>query len=229
MCSNSKYYCRIWRSKVYDHEKTFEKSRLIWGHRIKAITLALQANYQGSIPCGSTNKKFNNMEERTIKVTLEKAREWYKSNNSTLKLLALQAFSKEELEVLSFEYIASKLFTTNYLENLTPIQKEQLHSIYRRKDYSKISAPKMLRIIAQYYNNGWRKKEYDTGYFFYKKENYSYNSHSDKYLDNNGWTMMKHDSVVYPTIVYFKNEKDCREAFRILKELGKLDNLFTDF
>lgn len=88
----------------------------------------------------------------------------------------------------------------------------------------------MLRIIAQYYNNGWRKKEYDTGYFFYKRENYSYyNSHSDKYLDNNGWTMMKHDSVVYPTIVYFKNEEDCREAFRILKEANKLDNLYTDF
>lgn len=169
------------------------------------------------------------MEERTIKVTLEKAREWYNSDNSILKTLALQAFSAEELNTVSFEYICSALFTSKYLNELTDIQKEQLRSIYRRKDYSKISAPKMLRIIAQYFNNGWRKKEYDTGYFFYKKENYSYNSHSDKYLDNNGWTMMKHDSVVYPTIVYFKNEKDCREAFRILKEMNKLDNLYTDF
>ena len=40
---------------------------------------------------------------------------------------------------------------------------------------------------------------------------------------------MKHDSVVYPTIVYFKHEKDCIEAYRILKEMGKLDNLYTDF
>ena len=168
------------------------------------------------------------MEERNIKVSLDKAREWYKSDNSTLRLLALQAFSKEELEVLSFEYIASKLFTTNYLENLTSIQKEQLHSIYRRKDYSKISAPKMLRIIAQYFNNGWKKKEYETGYFFYKKD-CAYNSHSDKFLDKDGWTMMEHSSVVYPTIVYFKNKKDCIEAFRIMKEANKLDNLYTDF
>ena len=169
------------------------------------------------------------MEERTIKVTLEKAREWYTSDNSILKTLALQAFSAEELKTVSFEYICGVLFTSKYLNELTDIQKEQLRSIYRRKDYSKISAPKMLRIIAQYFNNGWRKKEYDTGYFFYKKENYTYNSHSDKCLDKNGWTMMKHDSVIYPTIVYFKNEKDCREAYRILKEMGKLDNLFTDF
>ena len=42
----------------------YVKSKIIFrGHRIKAITLALQANYQGSIPCGSTyamlEKRFN--------------------------------------------------------------------------------------------------------------------------------------------------------------------------
>lgn len=36
--------------------------------------------------------------EREITVTLEKAREWYSSDNKSLKELALQAFSKEELE-----------------------------------------------------------------------------------------------------------------------------------
>lgn len=41
------------------------------------------------------NKEY--MEERNIKVSLKKAREWYKSNNDTLKELALQAYSKEEL------------------------------------------------------------------------------------------------------------------------------------
>ena len=169
------------------------------------------------------------MEERTIKVTLDKAREWYTSDNSVLKALALQAFNKEELKAVSFEYICSALFTSKYLDNLNDVQKEQLRSIYRRKDYFKISAPKMLRIIAQYFNNGWKKKDYDTGYFFYKRDTYSYNSHSDKYLDKDGWIIMKHDSVVYPTIVYFKHEKDCKEAFRILKEMGKLYNLYTDF
>lgn len=36
--------------------------------------------------------------ERNITITLEKAREWYNSDNESLKEVALQAFNKEELE-----------------------------------------------------------------------------------------------------------------------------------
>lgn len=36
--------------------------------------------------------------ERNVTITLEKAREWYNSDNESLKEVALQAFSKEELE-----------------------------------------------------------------------------------------------------------------------------------
>jgi len=38
------------------------------------------------------------MNEKTIKVTLENARKWYTSRNKTLKELALQVFTKEELK-----------------------------------------------------------------------------------------------------------------------------------
>lgn len=37
-------------------------------------------------------------EKKNIAITLQEAREWYKSNNPTLQELALKAFSKEELE-----------------------------------------------------------------------------------------------------------------------------------
>ena len=37
------------------------------------------------------------MKERNITVTLEKAKEWYNSGNTTLKEIALQAFDKDEL------------------------------------------------------------------------------------------------------------------------------------
>lgn len=37
------------------------------------------------------------MKERNITITLEKAREWYNSDNESLKDIALQAFDKEEL------------------------------------------------------------------------------------------------------------------------------------
>lgn len=34
--------------------------------------------------------------ERTIAITLEKAKEWYNSSNTSLKEIALQAFSKKK-------------------------------------------------------------------------------------------------------------------------------------
>ena len=46
--------------------------------------------------------KINNM-KRNITVTLEKAREWYNSGNTSLKEIALQAFSKEELTEFDFK------------------------------------------------------------------------------------------------------------------------------
>mgnify|MGYP004568970885 CR=1 FL=1 len=38
------------------------------------------------------------MKTRNVAITLEKAKEWYNSDNASLKEIALQAFNKEELE-----------------------------------------------------------------------------------------------------------------------------------
>ena len=46
------------------------------------------------------------MEERNITVTLDKAREWFNSENATLREVALQAFSKNEL-VCNFKNITT--------------------------------------------------------------------------------------------------------------------------
>lgn len=46
------------------------------------------------------------METRTIKITLDKAKEWYFSEDPILKELALQAFTKNELDPLTFKQIA---------------------------------------------------------------------------------------------------------------------------
>lgn len=57
----------------------------------------------------SINKTFKQkykMEKRNVTVTLEKAKEWYNSNNESLKEIALQAFSRDEI-MLDFENITS--------------------------------------------------------------------------------------------------------------------------
>lgn len=43
--------------------------------------------------------------ERNVKISLEKAREWYKSDNESLKEIALQAFEESELVVNPWETI----------------------------------------------------------------------------------------------------------------------------
>lgn len=45
------------------------------------------------------------MLERNVTVTLEKAKEWYNSGNESLREIALQAFSKEELKPFDFTRI----------------------------------------------------------------------------------------------------------------------------
>lgn len=60
--------------------------------------------------------------ERNITVTLEKARELYNSDNSALKGIALQAFSKEELTTFDFTRIktfedACEALGLNYKDN----------------------------------------------------------------------------------------------------------------
>ena len=62
------------------------------------------------------------MEERNITVTLDKAREWFNSGNATLREIALQAFSKNEL-VCNFKNIttfqkACEVLGLNYGEML---------------------------------------------------------------------------------------------------------------
>jgi hypothetical protein len=44
----------------------------------------------------------NNMEERTIKISLETAKEWYKGDNEALKNIALQAFTETELQGIAY-------------------------------------------------------------------------------------------------------------------------------
>lgn len=169
----------------------------------------------------------NDSEERHVTISFKKAKEWYNSNNSSLKEIALQAFTKEELEQTDLKELIQLLLSYDY--SLTNTQKIQLESLLNRKDITKVSAPKLLRILSVYFNGiGWKKKEGEEGYFFYKKEGGFMNTYSPKIMDKY-WCISSHTSVCYPTLVYFQREGDCRKAYNIMKNLNKLDALYTDF
>ena len=95
------------------------------------------------------------MEKRNITVTLEKAREWYNSGNATLKEIALQAFSEEELTTFDFTKIKT------FEDALTALGYKESTKVYIRNTindismYSKASAAMTkLNIIRKALNLG---------------------------------------------------------------------------
>ena len=73
------------------------------------------------------------MENRNITVTLDKAKEWFNSGNATLKEIALQAFSKEELNRLDFTKIKT------FEDALTALRYDESTKAYIRNTINDIS------------------------------------------------------------------------------------------
>nr|DAW35391.1 MAG TPA: hypothetical protein [Caudoviricetes sp.] len=71
--------------------------------------------------------------ERNITITLEKAREWYNSDNTSLKEIALQAFSKEELTAFDFTRIKT------FEDALTALEYNESTKVYIRNTINDIS------------------------------------------------------------------------------------------
>lgn len=123
------------------------------------------------------------METRNIKVSLFKAKEWYISNNPTLKELALQAFTEKELNKPSYSEISLMVGSFK-------IPKEE----------------GILKTLAEFYKEPSDRFYPDQDKYFIGKNSYD------------GWTIIKHSSVLYPGIAYFLREKDAKEALEIFKE-----------
>lgn len=73
--------------------------------------------------------------ERNITITIEKAIEWYNSDNNILKEIALQAFSKEELT--AFDFTKIKTF-------------EDAFAILQYSKYEKIHITEAINSISMY-------------------------------------------------------------------------------
>lgn len=92
------------------------------------------------------------METRNVKITLDKAREWYNSDNNSLKEIALQAFKKEEL-MFTFKDVKSFRDAYNALNYNTYIIETRADMIER---ISKASAAMFkLNIIRKALNLGY--------------------------------------------------------------------------
>ena len=172
-------------------------------------------------------------QEKILKVTKSEAREWYKSGNRALIEIALKLFKEEELKMTTIEDMIEYIMSNSDVYKLTDIQRIQVNALKSRKN-GNISAVKLLKLYALYYNKGWKKELGNTGYFITEKkrpkDSYKCCFGQNPNLSFNlttSWEVESHTSVSYPGIAYFKNEADAK---MVLEKFDKdmLNRLYTD-
>ena len=128
--------------------------------------------------------------ERELKLilSLEMAKKWYKSDDNTLKTLALNVYTKEELTELTLDEIIYEIDEIRYNERIN-----------QSNAYLNIS------IIADYFNNYWRKEDNVIGYFW------SYNENTNK------WKLREHNTITYTGIIYYRTKEIANKAFKLAK------------
>lgn len=146
-------------------------------------------------------KVLNSMEARNISVTLEQAREWYNSGNTTLHTLALNAYVESEL--VGYDYMKSC------------VNKDTVSLTIPHGDGGKVLTNGKLAIIAKYLNGSWEMGAGKTGYFIGKSS--MGGSAVIAQVDlTNGIAIYEHKTVQYAGIVYFKNAEDAKKAAKML-------------
>lgn len=154
--------------------------------------------------------KEENIEKRAIKVSLAEAKEWYNSGNSTLRTLALQVYTKEELaEPKTFEEIYEKIGTRTVCLEVAEV------SFYNEELKKECLRDLKLKIIALYFNSLHSKV--DNKRYFIAKESPNQGILS-LYKLRNYYCIAYHINVVYPGLVYFNRAEDAKKAFEMLKE-----------
>lgn len=141
------------------------------------------------------------MLKRNVTVTLEKAKEWYNSDNATLKEVALQAFSKEELD--PFDFTKIKTFE-DALDALGYCSFESRQSIKKTleslKFHSEASAAMLkLNFIRRALNKG-------------------YNLHLTKNAESQNYTWYPYFRFVTKSSTYYDDELKRGEY----KKLGEI-------
>lgn len=141
------------------------------------------------------------MLERNVTVTLEKAKEWYNSDNATLKKVALQAFSEEELNVFDFTKVKTFKDALLCICKFNSCEYNSIvETVNRLRVISKASAAMfMLNIVRKVLNTG-------------------YNLHLTKNADEQNYTWYPYFRFVTKDSTYYDDELKSSEY----KKLGEI-------
>lgn len=117
------------------------------------------------------------MEERTVKLTLDKAKEWYKKGGE-LKEVALQAYTEEELTKVVLpktweEFLSIDTYTKTDKSGIQHIAYLSLLDRFidtgRNKEYLAHLALIKLHLLRDCYRQGWKPEAYSKNYFAIEK------------------------------------------------------------
>lgn len=146
------------------------------------------------------------METRNVKITIQQAANWYSSNNDALKVLALSAFSRDEL-ILYYIKTQSKTVSLDLPQG----------------QIDKFKTLAQLSVLASYFNS-ITKIEKGTKYFLGKNDEVNHSIVTELF-DN--IYIYKHINVKYAGIVYFNSKEAIKKAVSMIGE-DKIKRLFYD-
>lgn len=187
------------------------------GYLLKEL-LPCETSIETPLTRFNNNQTNNNVEKRNITVSFEEARNWYNSEDQTLRRLALQAYTEKELsEPQNFKEILDS-FKVKSLRLTLQMTREDIPSIMESvKEINKeLTLHMKLAFIAKYFNSTWKPEINKTRYFLAKIPS-SYVLPNSIRLDN-GYYIGTHEAVLYPGIVYFQKKEYVRKAYEMLKD-----------
>lgn len=173
--------------------------------RVNGISIDVFNKYRAKEIKEAKQSNNKQMESRNIKVTIEQAREWYNSNNATLKTLALNAFTEEEL-MMCLAYVYKNVETDIAAFD---VPEEEVKRFKVKAD---------LATIAKYFNGDWSMRPGIKGWFI---GNYS-DSCGRAVVTYNKVGIYEHHTVQYEGITYFKSLKAAMKAVELLGDKVKL-------
>lgn len=143
-------------------------------------------------------------EKRNITISLKEAREWYNSNNESLREIALKAYSEDEL--FGYDYIKNQVSTVSAWYSSPNTEEGKWRVIHK------------LAVMAKYYNGDWKMEAGRIGYFIGKVA-----SHGPTVTKlGNNIAILRHETAQYAGIVYFQKAQDAEEAAKLLRDELKL-------
>lgn len=172
----------------------------------------------------NNNQTNNNMAKRNITVSLEEARKWYNGKDQTLRKLALQAYTENELtEPQTLKEVLEALGVHSLHLNMKLGGKDAASTMKLSQEIginigSELTLHMKLAFIAKYFNGTWEPDMNKTKYFL-ARTHHSYDLPNSIRLDTN-YCIGTHERVMYPGIVYFQKQEDVRKAYEMLKAEG---------